>query len=555
MTRAAEQGHSGADPFHRLGKTIGGRFKVSRYIKGGGFAEVYEGFNAGLPDQRVVIKFLRDKELQDRFEREAQLLCRLDHPNICRIIDYVPEERALIVPFIDGSDCEGILRKSGPLAADVFLKLARTLTDALAFAHARKIAHRDIKPGNILIDRNGHPYLIDFGIAKEVSGDSTATRTGYIALTPQYAAPERQTGERGYDPFLSDIFELGVTLFVLATGQMPYRNPAFPNLRDWDHDFGRPLSPALLRILKKAAHPLPAQRYQTVGELAEAFKSLKEVDQKPRMNKTLAMVAGGVIVVAVGLGYIFLSPRETTDTRSVGSTVAPETVRVVEAPKDTVPSRSVPTESTSVGLLGMADTVPAKPETPVTSDTPASRPARVRIVVSPLEKTVCLIDGSPRDLYQEITLEPGSHRIRLINPGFPVLERTVEFSPRDTVLTYDLVERYAGRDSVDLRFALSPPSADYTLVLTLNGLESWMDEVPMKGLKRLAGRWRMEARLVPKGSDVAGARVDSCVTFPYGGGPRVVVTGARGEIDFGTKAWEGERLIPLQWHWSAVRRP
>ena len=187
--------NSALDPLGLIGWDIAGKYKVTSYLGGGGFGEVYHGFNINLPEQKLVLKFFKRVAAREQFAREAKILCRLDHPNICRVIDFLSEEGALVVASIDGKDGGMILKKSGKLSEELFLKVARTMTDALAYAHDRQIAHRDIKPANIMIDANERIYLIDFGIAKEVSGG--ATSTGYQALTPMFAAPERQHATRG----------------------------------------------------------------------------------------------------------------------------------------------------------------------------------------------------------------------------------------------------------------------------------------------------------------------------------------------------------------------
>ncbi|MCP4706656.1 MAG: serine/threonine protein kinase, partial [candidate division Zixibacteria bacterium] len=186
------------DPLGVIGWVIGSKYKVRSYIGGGGFGEVYSGYNVNLVEQNLVIKFFKKVQERDKFDKEAKILCLLDHPNICRVIDYLPEEGALVVAFIDGHDGKEILRESGPLPSNLLLKVGRTMTSALAYAHNKKIAHRDIKPDNILIDKNENVYLIDFGIAKVMRED--ATKTAYQALTPMFAAPERQGGDSNYNP-------------------------------------------------------------------------------------------------------------------------------------------------------------------------------------------------------------------------------------------------------------------------------------------------------------------------------------------------------------------
>ena len=187
------------DPLNKVGAVLAGKFCITHYVGSGGFGHVYRGYNKTLREQKVVIKFLRRIQMSSNFAREARILSLLDHPNICRVLDYLPDEQALIVPFINGEDCHRILRKSGALSSSRFRRVATTVLDALTSAHKRGIAHRDIKPGNIMIDTDNHVYVIDFGIAKEI--DQATTRTGAQAMTPLFAAPERQRPGIKYDPF------------------------------------------------------------------------------------------------------------------------------------------------------------------------------------------------------------------------------------------------------------------------------------------------------------------------------------------------------------------
>jgi serine/threonine protein kinase len=210
----------------------------------------------------------------------------------------LPDEGALVVPFIDGKDGNKILSETGPLKEELFLKMAATMLGALAYSHEMRVAHRDLKPGNILIDKRDHAYLIDFGIAKEMGG--TSTKTTHIALTPQFAAPERQSGDRDYNPFLSDIYEMGVTLFNFATNEMPYRNPKYPNAGEWGGSAAKKLSPPLTRILKKATLPVPEFRYQTATQMLQDLRKLKTAYRKQGKWKYAAMIAGAFLMMIIG---------------------------------------------------------------------------------------------------------------------------------------------------------------------------------------------------------------------------------------------------------------
>ena len=208
------------DPETLIGWVIADKYKIIRHLGGGGFGEVYEAQNINLMYQRVVIKFLKQIRSRERFAKEAKILCQLDHPNICRIIDFLEKESALVMQYIDGKDLEVMLSESGPPDENTILKVANSICSAVSYAHGQRIAHRDVKPKNVMIDANRHVYLIDFGIAKEI--DATAmTGTGQVVLTPQYAAPERMKPGVKYDPFLSDVFEIGATIYKLCTDSTP----------------------------------------------------------------------------------------------------------------------------------------------------------------------------------------------------------------------------------------------------------------------------------------------------------------------------------------------
>jgi predicted Ser/Thr protein kinase len=287
------------DPLGILGWELAGKYKIRSYIGGGGFGEVYEGYNLNLPEQKLVFKFFKRVQSHSKFAKEAKILCMLDHPHISRVIDFLPAEGALVVAFIDGTDGGEILKKSGSLSEELFLKVARAMTSSIAYAHSKKIAHRDIKPSNIMFDRNNHVYLIDFGIAKEMGGD--ATKTAYQALTPLFAAPERQTGDASYNPFLSDIYETGVTLFNLATNTLPYRNPANPDPSEWGGSSSRRFSPQLRRILMKATHPDPTRRYQSAAGLNEEFEKLEVAfGAGPRRRSFIPYAAIAILLIAAG---------------------------------------------------------------------------------------------------------------------------------------------------------------------------------------------------------------------------------------------------------------
>lgn len=563
------------DPLGIMGWTIGGKYKVNRHIGGGGFGEVYEGYNVNLPEQRLVLKFFKRVQSRDKFAKEAKILCLLDHPNICRVIDFLPDEGALVIPFIEGKDGGQILRKSGPLPEELYLTVARDLTSALAFAHKQRVAHRDIKPGNILIDNNNHVYLIDFGIAKEVG--EAATRTAYQALTPQFAAPERQAGDLQYDPFLSDVYELGVTLFNFATDNMPYRNPANPNLREWGGISAENLSPDLLRILRKATHPDPSARYQSVDEMVEAFAGLKQAyGGKKTGRKWLAPVIAMVIIAVAVAAYLGreqiteLFEQTTSPTATVAQSPPPDTTQSQksEKPEDTVttpvtrkattkpPATSKPdlkNKKTENNATVKRETTPPaeqpKEEKPEPSPQPTETALKVNVI--PGDGADLRIDGQGFSQGQFNNIKPGRHTVAVFHREYPVYRDEFTVSDDTAIISFDLNREFAATPLVDLKLVLMPATESYNLSFALNGRTREYDDFSNIVLKRLAGEWQIELGLDAKpGLESPRAVIDSCVTFPFGGGPRLAVSGKSGVMDFGVFTREGITTIPLIVFWS-----
>lgn len=451
------EGDEPRDPLGLIGWVIAGKYKVQTYLGGGGFSEVYEGINVNLPEQRLAIKFFKRMAAREKFAKEAKILCLLDHPNICRVIDYLPDEGAMVVSFISGKDGGRILKDSGPLPEKLFLKVARAITSAMAYAHNKRIAHRDIKPGNIIVDQNEHVYLIDFGIAKELRED--ATKTGYQALTPMFAAPERQKGDVAYNPYLSDVYEIGAALFNLATNDVPYRNPVIPNIREWGGEAAQRLSPQLTRILRKATHPDPERRYQSVQELHDDLQKLTLAYKKSRMVRN-ALVTAAIVVVA-GLGYwgiSFISSSsseptlparfpDTTQTATPQKTTPAQKPVVVPAQEDkskasvdsvrtgsavtrkdsavkpvvlTTPQSSAPAPKTSVPT----ETKPLETKAPV-KELPPTVPSTVKLLVQVIpENDVALtVDGTPRKPNNAFDAKPGTYPITVTQPELSYLSR------------------------------------------------------------------------------------------------------------------------------------
>ncbi|HEX3229548.1 MAG TPA: serine/threonine-protein kinase, partial [Pyrinomonadaceae bacterium] len=204
-----------------------GRYEVRRSLGAGGYGDVYLGHDDQL-DRPVAIKVLRPKSSgqpteNDRSLREARNLARLRHPGIVTVHDVgLQEDKIYIVSdFLDGTDLAHWLRNNRPTWPEA-VRITILVADALAHAHARLIVHRDIKPANIILTTENTPVLVDFGIAL---GDDEATSgvKGKISGTPKYMSPEQAAGAAHRIDGRTDVYSLGVVLYELLTGRVPFR--------------------------------------------------------------------------------------------------------------------------------------------------------------------------------------------------------------------------------------------------------------------------------------------------------------------------------------------
>jgi serine/threonine protein kinase/WD40 repeat protein len=282
-------------------------YKTLELIDSGGFGSVYKAVQEIL-GREVAIKVILPRyasqpEFIRRFEIEAQLVARLEHPHITPLIDYWrdPNGAYLVMRYLRGGSLSH-KSKEGALEPDHILGILEQIVSALDFAHRNKVIHRDIKPGNILLDEDGNAYLVDFGIAKDLGAIDTNKQTGPDAIVGSldYIAPEQARGEAV--TARTDIYSLGVTLYELLTGEHPFKNsnaierlykhisdplPEIFGLKDDYHD-------ALNALIQKATAKDPAYRYPDVLALLLAFREA---------------VQSGATTQDVKLGYD-LTPRE-----------------------------------------------------------------------------------------------------------------------------------------------------------------------------------------------------------------------------------------------------
>ncbi|MEO0139248.1 MAG: serine/threonine-protein kinase [candidate division WOR-3 bacterium] len=267
-----------------VGKTIGGKYKITDKIGTGGMATVYKGEHVYLK-KPVAIKvllpsFSENKELVERFFQEAETASKLDHPNIVKIFDFGDEEGFLylVMQYIDGETLEKILQSVKKLPLRDAINITLQVLSALDYAHEKGLVHRDIKPANIMINKDGKAFLLDFGIAI-LAEAKRITKTKVAAGTPEYMAPEQF---RGRADKRSDLYSVGVVLYEMITGRTPFGDAKdvyelqYKILREPVPPTG--ISEALDKVLQKALSKLPSERFQRAREFAEALLSLPEAE-------------------------------------------------------------------------------------------------------------------------------------------------------------------------------------------------------------------------------------------------------------------------------------
>jgi predicted Ser/Thr protein kinase len=260
-----------------------GKYQITAEIGKGGMGLVYQGYDP-LLDRQVAIKVLAphliwEPGFVERFLREARAAARLKHTGIVTIYDVGQEgERYYIVmEYLDGRTLGQIIRQEGPLAAEKVIGVLRQLAGALDYAHQQRLVHRDVKPGNVVVNSQGHATLTDFGVARAAQ-ETRLTTTGALIGTPQYMSPEQA---QGYDvDHRTDIYSLAVVAYEMLTGRAPFGattpHAVLHQLIYEPPPPARSLRPDLPaeadRVLGRALDKEPARRYESAGAFVQTLQ-------------------------------------------------------------------------------------------------------------------------------------------------------------------------------------------------------------------------------------------------------------------------------------------
>ena len=276
-----------------IGKRLNGRYKIIKMIGGGGMANVYLARDMIL-ERDVAVKILRfdfssDEQFIKRFRREAQAATSLNHENIVSIFDIGEEEGIyyIVMEYVHGCTLKQYIQQHAPLSVEQAVNIMMQLTSAISHAHECRIIHRDIKPQNILIDENGIIKITDFGIAVALSS-TTITQTNSVLGSIHYLSPEQARGGNATEK--SDIYSLGIVMFELLTGRLPFSGESAvsivlkhlqsetPSPRVWNPKIPQSVE----NIIIKATAKNPFHRYESVVEM---WQDLQTALRPERLNE------------------------------------------------------------------------------------------------------------------------------------------------------------------------------------------------------------------------------------------------------------------------------
>jgi serine/threonine-protein kinase len=291
-----------------VGEVIDERYELEELVDHGGMSSVYRGHDR-LLERTVALKVLHahfgdDAEYVERFRREARAVAQLSHPHIVTVIDRGSSDghQFIVFEYVDGENLKQLVERTGPMPVDRVLELGIQIADALAFAHAHELVHRDVKPQNILIDSTGDAKVTDFGIARSLDVERGVTQTGTVLGTSNYLSPEQAAGEPVTPA--TDVYSLGVVLYELLAGEVPFHGDNLvavamkhvtehpPSLLDRRAD----IPPRVAQAVERALEKDPEQRFASMDAFANELRRCRDELGEPETERTL--IRGTPVVAA-----------------------------------------------------------------------------------------------------------------------------------------------------------------------------------------------------------------------------------------------------------------
>jgi serine/threonine-protein kinase len=333
----------------KRGTTFADRYDLIEELGTGGMGKVYKAYDKKI-EEEIALKILRadiagDKKSLSRFSNELKMARKIVHKNVGRMYDLSEAEgiHFITMEFVPGEDLKSFIKRSGQLTVGKALSIAKQICQGLADAHELGIVHRDLKPQNIMIDNEGNARIMDFGIARSLQAEGL-TAEGTVIGTPEYMSPEQAEGEETDQR--SDIYSLGVILFEMLTGKIPFegktpisiamkhKSETPPNPKEINTQIPSDLNWLILKCMEKDK----TKRFQSaeeilieLGETEEGIPALERRVAKTRVGLEVRMrriqpylIPGGVVLAAVViilLGFLIFSKGGPTEEELEAGTV------------------------------------------------------------------------------------------------------------------------------------------------------------------------------------------------------------------------------------------
>ncbi len=442
------------------GTMLQNRYLIQHVLGQGGMAAVYLTLDYRLGQNPVAVKenFDTSPQAQAQFQREANVLARLSHPNLPKVFDHFIERTGrqyLVMEYIGGEDLETLVQQHGAFPEVQVLTWADALLDALTYLHGQSqpIVHRDIKPANIKVASDGKVKLVDFGLVKLYDPANPRTATLVHGMgSPQYASPE-QFNPAGHTDARSDIYSLGATLYHLLTGQAPATatdrvvNPqAFYTPRHINAAIDPNVEAAILKAMELPVN----QRFQTADEMRQALQGTNSA----RWRGWPWLAGVGAVGIAIAVLFAVIKPL------SLASTFVP-----TPSPTNAPPPTVTPTPTAS----------PTKPPLPTSTPLPAKSPTDTP---SPTSTPTSTLTPSPT---RQITVRPSfTPAGRIIIPPQPIGPTAGQGSCRNPLTFRWNGSLYPGQ-AYQVRIQYNLPDGAATVGLAQSGLltdQFWTTDIP-----------------------------------------------------------------------------